>query len=179
MPFWNVMEKILIGKIVNVHGINGEVKVYSYTNQGRFNELDRIILEKKNKNGEYEIVSARDQGNTVLLKLKGVNDRNTAESLRDYEVYITEDDLGELPEDEFYIRDLIGCSAINAENGAKFGEIAGVIQYTAQDTYEIKLNSGKMTYIPAVKEFVKEINIEAGEIRFNLIPGFVDDAYEV
>ena len=83
------MEKIKIGKIVNVVALRGEVKVYHYSDyKERFEELSEILVEKKNKFTEYSIQGVRYQKNMVILKLKGVDDRNAAELLKESDIYI-------------------------------------------------------------------------------------------
>ena len=95
------MEKIKIGKIVNAVALRGEVKVYHYSDsKERFEELDQVIVERKGKSQVYEIEKVRYQKDMVILKLKGVDDRNAAEALKESDVLITEADLKELPEDE-------------------------------------------------------------------------------
>ena len=130
----------------------------------------------------YTIEGVRYQKDMAILKLKGVNDRNAAEALKDCDVYITEEDLRELPEDTFYVRDLIGCRVINegseSENAEEIGTITDVLQNSAQDIYQIKTKSGKEVLIPAVGEFVKEINIGEKTVKVSLIPGFLDGAVE-
>ena len=107
------MEKIKIAKIVNAVGLRGEVKVYNYSDdRERFEDLDEIIVSGKQETVR-KIQGVRYQGNMVILKLEGVNDRNAAEALKESDVYITEDDLRELPEDTFYVRDLIGMKVID------------------------------------------------------------------
>ena len=170
------MEKIKIGKIVNAVALRGEVKVYHYSDyKERFEEIDNILLEHKGKYEEYSIEGTRYQNEMVILKLKGVSDRNAAEALKERDIYITEADLRELPEDTFYVRDLIGCIALNAETGGKIGEITDVLQNSAQDIYKIKLPNGKEALIPVVSEFVKEVDIEKKIVKIKLIPGFIDE----
>lgn len=170
------MEKIKIGKIVNAVALRGEVKVYHYSDyKERFEEIDNILLEHKGRYEEYSIEGIRYQNEMVILKLKGVSDRNAAEALKERDVYITEADLRELPEDTFYVRDLIGCRALNAETGGEIGEITDVLQNSAQDIYKIKLPNGKEALIPVVSEFVKEVDIEKKIVRIKLIPGFIDE----
>lgn len=170
---------ILIGKIVNVHGIQGEVKVYNYSDDEAFDGLEHIFLKKRREGyDEYFIKSVKKQKNTVILKLKGLDDRNEAEKLREREVYITEDDLRILPEDTYYIRDMIGSEIRDEETGALIGVLKDVLQGLAQDNYEVELPGGNITYIPAVAEFVKDIDIEKKVIKVKLIPGFIGDAVE-
>jgi len=169
------MEKIKIGKIVNAVALRGEVKIYNYSDyKERYEELDRVIVANK----EYEIENVRYQKEMVIVKFKGVNDRNAAEALKEKEIFITEDDLRELPEDTFYIRDLIGCSVFDETSGKEIGKIADVLQNTAQDLYQVKTTGGSEVFIPAVAQFVKEVSIEEKLVKVTLIPGFLDDAIE-
>ena len=170
------MEKIKIGKIVNAVALRGEVKVYHYSDyKERFEELEEILVERKGKYTAYEIENVRYQKNTAILKLKGVDDRNAAEALKESDIYITEDDLRELPEDTFYVKDLIGCRVINEENGVEIGVIKDVLQNSAQDIYQIELKNGKEALIPVVGEFVREVSIKEKYVKIHLIPGFIDE----
>lgn len=149
------MEKILIGKIVNAVGLKGEVKVYCYTDRKeRFEELDAVWLDHEIR----EIQKVRYQGNVVILKLRGIEDRNASEAQRNKGVYIEETDLKELPEDTYYVRDLIGMR-VEREDGSLVGELTDVIQNSAQDLYEIKLENGKKALLPVVKEFVLSVDL--------------------
>lgn len=173
------MEKIKIGQIVNAVALRGEVKIYNYSDyKERFEELDTVILEKGRTSKEYKIENVRYQKNMVIAKFKGVNDRNQAESLKDYDVLITEEDLRELPEDTFYIRDLIGCSVVDLNSETKVGVIKDVLQNTAQDIYQVETSEGKAVLIPAVAQFVKNVKIDEKIVEVTLIPGFLDGAEE-
>ena len=99
------MEKIKIGKIVSAVGLKGEVKIYSYAgSKERYESLARLIVAAPGRGEkEYAIENVRYQKEMVIVKLAGVGDRNQAEALRESEVFITEDDLEELPADTFYI----------------------------------------------------------------------------
>ncbi len=165
------MEKIKIGRIVNAVALRGEVKVYNYSGyKERYEELDRIIVEGK----KYEIEKVRYQQQMVILKLAGVNDRNAAEAMKNKDVFITEEDLQELPEDTFYIRDLIGLEVVDAETGDNIGKLKDVLQPSNQDVYVVKRAEGSDVLIPAVSEFIKEVNVKEGFIRVHLIEGMLE-----
>lgn len=163
------MEKILMGKVVNVVGLKGELKIYSYTDRNeRFEELDQIWLDNEIRT----IQNVRYQNKVVILKLEGINDRNQAEAQRNKNVYIEETDLQELPEDTYYVRDLIGMEVLTEEG--KLGMISDVVQNTAQDLYEVKTEEGKKILIPVVKEFVLEVNMNEKTVKVKLPEGLLD-----
>ena len=173
------MERIQIGEIVNAVALRGEVKIYNYSDLERFEELDTVILvNRKKQSREFEIESVRYLKNLPIVKFKGINDRDKAEALKDFEVFITEEDLRELPEDTFYIRDLIGCKVLDLETEKVIGTISDVLQNTAQDLYQVDLEGGKQVFIPAVAQFVKNVNIAEKLVEVTLIPGFLGEAEE-
>ena len=172
------METILIGKIVNAVGIRGEVKIYNYSEPGRFGSLESVLLREKSGFKEYRVVKARTDGNCEIVKLAEINDRNAAERMKNLEVYIYDTALEELPEDTFYIRDLIGCKVNDAHYGL-LGVVEDVIQNTAQDIYVVKTKNSKEIMIPAVKDFINKIMLEEKVIYTTLIPGFIDESIEV
>ncbi len=171
------MEKIHIGKIVNAVALKGEVKIYHYCDSNeRFEELRRLIIRKngrKPEETELEIENVRYRKNMVIVKLKGIDDRNKAESLKDSDVLITEEDLKELPSDTFYIRDLIGCDVFVKENPSAIGTISDVIQNSAQDIYQVDMKDGQQALIPAVGQFIMSVDIAGRAVIINPIPGLI------
>ncbi len=163
------MEKILIGKIVNAVALKGEVKVYTYSNPQRYEEINEIYVE----NEPHRIEKVRFQGNTVILKLTGIDDRNAAEACKGKNVYIEESELPELPEDTYYIRDLIGMKVVG-DDGEIIGALSDVLQNTAQDVYEVKSESGKNVLIPGVSEFILDIDINERKITVRLPEGLLE-----
>ncbi|NLD10714.1 MAG: 16S rRNA processing protein RimM [Clostridiales bacterium] len=163
-------KRITIGKIVNAVGIRGEVKVYNYSGfKDRYENLDRIITDK----GEFVIDGVRHQQHMIVLKLNGVDDRNAAEALKGTVVYMTEDYLMELPDDEFYIRDLIGADVFDVATGEKLGKLTDVMTDRPQDIYVVDLDKGGRCMIPAVDEFIRSIDMKAGRIDVALIEGMI------
>jgi len=184
-------EKVLLGKIAGVHGIRGEVKVYSFGDApSDFNKYEKALLvmpgDEEHEAISFAVEKARIQGSIAVVKFAEINDRNAAEELRNAEVYVEADDLAELPDDTYYVRDLEGLCVIDDETGEEVGVIAEVIQNTAQDVYRIVLNSidedesgsedryegsRKEALVPAVKEFIKDVNVKSGTIRIHFIEG--------
>ncbi len=163
------VETIKIGQIVKTVGLKGEVKIYSFAeNLQRFEALKEIYVEEK----PYKIGKSRFQKNTVILKLESIDTVEAAEGLRNKYVYIPEDDLQELPEDSYYIKDLLGLEVYD-KNGDLLGSLLDVIKGPGQDLYEIK-GLDKTFLLPGVKEFILEIDIAKKRIIVDPPKGLLD-----
>lgn len=163
------MSKIEIGKIVNTHGLKGTVKVQPWADFPEiFEELPRVFCN----NTEYEIISVSYQKNLVLLNLKGVNDLNVAEKLKNSVLCAERDDMEELPEDTYYVTDLIGCMVL--ENDTEIGKVSDVIATGGVDLYEIRRSGNKPLYLPASKENILNIDVEAKTIQVKIPEGLLD-----
>lgn len=167
-------KQIKIGEIVSAVGIKGEVKIYNFSNvMDRFEDDELFYLGTRENTSKMTIDSIRYQKNMPVVRLNGVTDRNEAERLIGKEIFISEASLHELPEDTFYVRELIGVLVYDKELGL-IGEVVDVLQNTAQDLYKVKTKEGKEVYIPAVKEFVLSVDIKQNRIDVKLIPGFME-----
>lgn len=164
------MENYKIGKIVNAVGLKGEVRVYNYSDyKERFSEIKTVFVEDK----QYTIQNARYMKDVAVLKLEGVDDRNGAEALKNKDLYITEDMLRVLPEDTYYIKDLVGLNVFD-DQGDHLGILSDVYQNSAQDLYEIQLENKKKILLPAVEEFILDINMKERTMKVKLIDGLLD-----
>lgn len=172
-----VMDKIKVGKIVSAVGIKGEVKVYPYTDYPeRLEELDEVYA---GEGGEVLYIDkVRYHKNMAIIKFKGTDDRNAAELLRDTFLYIDKKDLRVLDEDEYFIFDLIGLKAVD-DHDNYIGKVTDVIQNTAQDIYEITAENGNTILVPAVYEFITDIDINNGIMRIKPIEGLLGEQEEV
>ena len=165
-----MLERFKLGQIVNAVGLKGESKVYPYTDyKERFEELDRLYIEDK----ICEIERVRYQGNLAIVKFKGVDDRNGAEALKGKYLYIDRENARELEEDEYFVPDLVGLKVCSPE-GEVYGTLKDVIQNTAQDVYEVEKPGGGVFMIPAVKQFVKKVDVPGGMITVELIEGMME-----
>ena len=160
-------EFISVGTIVNAHGIRGEVKLNPVGFDPEFlAEFDRFIIGGK----ETEVLSARVHKSVVLLTLPGINDMDAALALKGREVKICRDDV-ELPEDEFFDEELVGCTVVNDATGEEVGKVNRVLNYPAHKVYEVRGEKGEYL-IPAVKDvFIKGVDMEANTIRVYLMKG--------
>ncbi len=164
------MEKIKIGKAVNVVGLKGELKVYHYSDyKERFEELKKIYLEDI----LYQISGVRYLKDMVILKLEGINDRTEAEKHKGENLYIDKEDVRVLPEETYYVFDLIGLSVIE-ESGNVLGTVCDVIKNSAQDLYEVEQENKSKFLIPAVDEFILKIDMENRTMIVRLMEGLLE-----
>jgi 16S rRNA processing protein RimM len=161
------MEKIKLGKITAPVGIRGEVRVYPYTDiPERFSEIDELELD-----GRYvKIENARYMKDMAVLKLSCCPDRNAAEALRGKELFLDKERLWEVPEDTYFVEELIGLK-LYSESGEYVGELTDVSHGAAQDIYIIGKPDGKSFMLPAVREFIKDVDLDARRMTVHLIEG--------
>ena len=163
------IKTIKIGQIVNTVGLKGEIKIYSFSeNLQRFQDLKEIFVEDK----LFIIEKSRVQKNTVVLKLENIDSTEVAEGYRNKFVYILEETLEELPEDAYYIKDLLGLE-VYEKNGEKLGSVSDIIKGPGQDLYEIK-GEDKTFLLPGVKEFILDIDLAKKRIIVDPPKGLLD-----
>lgn len=166
------MEDLLkVGIITSTHGLKGEVKVYPTTDDARrFLDLKEVILDTGKEKKLLEIARVRFFKNMVILKFKGMDNINDVEKYRQGELFVTRDQAVLLEENEYFIADLIGLSAVTDE-GEELGELADVLQTAANDIYVIRKPDAPELLVPAIRECVKKVDLENGIIELHLLPG--------
>jgi len=161
---------IRIGKIVNTHGIRGDIKVLPLTDDpSRFEELKVIYID--NENTEVEIQKVWYSKGFVMLKLKEFNNINDVIKFKNSYILIDEKNAVKLPNDTFFISQVIGLSVF-CTDGNKLGEVIDVLQPGGNDVYVIK-GDNKEYLIPAVKEFIKSVEIENKKMIIDPIEGMI------
>lgn len=164
------MNSILIGKIVNVHGIKGEVKVYPYTDDlENLTTLKAIFFDQALKE-KYKVKLCRIQKNMLLMKLEGINTVEQANQLRDANIYIPKEKIEE--EDTYYIEDLIGLAVYDQEQ-KYLGKITYVFATGANDVYEMEKEDKQKIYLPAIKDVIKKVDIPNGKIYVEMMEGLI------
>lgn len=167
------MEKYLrVGVISSTHGVRGEVKVYPTTDDvERFKKLKKVILDDGTT--ELEIQGVKFFKNMVILKFKGYDSINDIEKFKGKDLLITRDQAVKLGPDENFIVDLIGLSVVT-EDGEPFGTLTDVISTGANDVYEVKTTEGKEVLLPAIKECILKVDLDAGVITVHIMDGLLD-----
>lgn len=162
-------EYLEAGKIVNTHGIRGEVKIMPYTDVPELLcEFDRLFLNKQ----EIFIERSRVAKNMVIAKFEGVDTPEQAEKLRNKILYMHRDDL-ELDDDTYFIQDLIGIEVKDVETGVIYGKIVDVMQTGANDVYVIK-GSDREYLVPAIADVVISTDIDNNVMTIKVLDGLFD-----
>jgi len=154
------------GIIVNTHGMRGEVKLQPWADSPDFlTRFEHFYIDGV----PVKVLSAKVHKGCVIAALEGVEDIDAAIKMKNKVIKIKKDDI-HLEEGTYFIADLIGLQAIDAETGECIGHIEDVISRPASNVYIIK--GEREILIPAVPEFIIETNPDAGYIKFRLIEGF-------
>ena len=160
------------GKIVNTHGVRGAVKLESWCNSPEeLAALSRVFMLRGDIMDQLTVKKASVFKQFVIAEIEEICDIDTATALKNTVLYAAREDF-QLEEGDFFIADLIGLPVIDASSGFEYGRIADVINRGASDIYVIRTADGERM-MPAVAEFVKQIDMEKG-IFVSPIEGMFD-----
>lgn len=160
------------GKIVNIHGLKGEVKIMPWSDDPQFVcEFDTLYCGKDKM--PLDVESARVHKNMALVKFSGIDTPEKANTLRNSIVYIDRDDV-ELEEGTYFIADLIGLTVRDVDSGREYGVVKDIFQTGANDVYEIE-KDGRKYYIPAIPDVIISTDIQGGEIAIRPLEGLFDE----
>lgn len=168
-------EYIIIGKIVNTHGIKGEVKIIPLTdNPDRYNDLEYVLIDRENTTHKHFFKSIRFFKNFVIAKLSDVDTMNDAEKLKNCEIKIERKNAIKLDEDQYFIFDLIGCQVYD-ENEKLLGKITEVLQTGSNDVYIVEADNKKQILIPAIKSVINRVSIDERVVNVTIPEGLLDE----
>lgn len=157
---------ILLGRVAAAFGVQGWVKIQPYTAEPEgLLEYDGFLVGRGQPDRRFDVEDASVHGQTVLCKLKGIEDRDQAAALKGCEIGVTRGELPRSDPDEVYWADLIGLQVVNTE-GALFGTITQMIDNGAQSVMVVKEGSpaGRERLIPFVSAFLREVSLEGGRV---------------
>lgn len=162
-----------IGQIVNTSGLKGVIKVKPFTDDiTKFNNLKTIYISIKKELKEFKIEQVRFSKNMVFLKLEGINTIEEAENYRNFYLKVKRDKDEELEEGSYYIVDIIGCKVFTDEQ-KELGKVDDVFSTGSNDVYVVKDEEGRQILLPAIKEVIKNIDIENKTITVHLLEGLI------
>lgn len=160
------------GKIINTHGIGGDVVVESYCDSPEvLKSLPSLFLKNKEEYIKLTVKKASFFKGRVLFHFAGYDSIENAIGLKNKMIYALREDFS-LEEGEHFIVDLLGLPIYDVESGAVYGKLTDVLNYGASDIYELAKPDGTKAYIPVVDEFVKSVDLEKG-IAVSVIEGLI------
>jgi 16S rRNA processing protein RimM len=172
------VKKIILGKVGAVYGVKGWLKVHSFTD-----ETEAILdyfpwsLKLGNNTQSVDITDWRKHSNNLIVKVAGIDDRDVAQKLVGSEIIVAENVLPELPEGDFYWRDLIGMVVVTT-NGYNLGSVSEIMETGANDVLVVKANPNdgfgqKERLIPYLADqVVISVSAETKQICVDWDPGF-------
>ncbi|WP_251866519.1 ribosome maturation factor RimM [Enterococcus malodoratus] len=167
-----------VGKIVNTHGIRGEVRVISSTDftEERYRVGEQLFLFRENQETlPLTIASYRRHKNFDLLSFEGYPNINQVEPFRDGILKISEKQMGELDEHEYYYHEIIGLTVVDEED-KEIGKITEILSPGANDVWVVKRKGQKDALIPYIESVVKDIDLTEGIVHVEIPEGLLDDA---
>lgn len=167
-----------VGKIVNTHGIRGDLKVLPQTDfaETRFASGSKLFMvnEETGEAREVKIVSSREQKNVYMLKLEGFNNINEVEKFKGWSLKISESQQEELEEGEYYYHEIIGCAVVT-EEGEELGKISEILSPGANDVWVVDRpkGKGKQLLLPVIDDVVLDVNVADKLITVRLMEGLI------
>ena len=155
--------RVLVAQIGAAHGVRGEVRLKAFT-EDPLGVTRYGALETEDGARRFEIESARPAKDMLVVRLKGVTDRDAAERLTNLRLYVARDRLPQPTDDEFYHADLVGLAAVTAD-GSAFGTVKAVHNFGAGDLLEIEPAGGGVTVLlPFTQTTVPAVDLAGGKI---------------
>ena len=166
---------LAIGKVVKAFGVRGEIVVRSFADSpSRFERLKSVFIGPDEATArEIRVEGVRVEARGVRLKLAGTDDRTAAEKFAGTLVFVDGKNRVKPPRGRFFVHEVVGLRVLD-ETGRVVGAVREVLKLPAQDVYVIERH-GRDILVPAVKEFVQEIDPVAGVMRVRLIEGMVEE----
>ena len=171
----DMISELQIGVITQTHGIRGEVKVFPTTDDAaRFKKLKEVIMDTGRERLNMEIEGVKFFKQYVILKFKGYDSINDVEKYKNAKRYVTRDKAVRLKKDEYFVADLIGMQVVT-EEGEAFGLLKDVMATGANDVYVVERGDkeGTQVLLPAIRECVKHVDMEAGVITVHIMDGLL------
>ena len=162
-----------IGKIINTHGLKGEVKLELWCDDIDYLKQFKTLYLDENGIQPLTLLSARPQKSHAIVKLAEIGSIDDAERLRGKILFANRDDAV-LEEGHNYIEDLIGCYVVDSETEEEYGRVCDVLNYGASDILDVE-SWGKHTLIPMIEDVIVEIDVEFQVIRIKPMKGLFDE----
>ncbi|MDE6738418.1 MAG: ribosome maturation factor RimM [Lachnospiraceae bacterium] len=168
-----MISELQVGVITQTHGIKGEVKVFPTTDDvSRFKKLKEVIMDTGRERITMEIEGVKFFKQYAIVKFKGYDSINDIEKYKRAKLYVTRDHAVKLQKDEYFIADLVGLNVVT-DGGELFGKMKDVLATGANDVYVVEREDGTEVLLPAIRECVKAVDMEQGQITVHIMDGLI------
>lgn len=169
------MKTLEVGKIINTHGLRGEVKIVTWTDAPQdFEKLDYVFAKMRGSEEKLDIKNVKYQQNNIIVKFAQIDSIEQAEKYKNAVLSASREQLGELPEGVYYIADLIDCEVFD-ESGSLIGILADIFSTGSNDVYDIKRSGRKNLLVPIIDGVLKKVDTENKKIYINVPEGLEEE----
>ena len=162
------------GRIVGTHGVRGELRVEPWCDSARFlTGFSEFYWDGGRE--KVKVVSSRPHKNLLLLKLEGVDTVEAGDALRGRVLYLARADA-KLSQGRFFVQDLLGLSAVDADPGIVYGMVTDVFPTGSNDVYQVTDENGRDYLVPAIREVIVRVDVDGGVLELRPMRGIFDDA---
>lgn len=165
-----------VGKIVNTHGLRGDLKIFPTTDfpEERFRKGSELVIEHEGLADLLPVTvqSAKVHKNTYLIKFEQFDDINDVERFKGGLLKVSSKYLSELGPDEYYHHEIIGCKVIT-EEGEELGVISEILSPGANDVWVVERPQGKPVLIPYIDDVVKQVDVKEKRVLIHLMEGLI------
>ncbi len=167
-------DKLQVGIIASTHGVRGEVKVFPTTDDvKRFKKLKEVVLDTGKEEKILEIEGVKFFKQFAILKFKDIDNIDDVIRYKGKSLLVTRENAVKLNKDEYFIADLIGLKVIDEEEH-EIGILRDVLETGANDVYVIDHVNGKELLLPAIRQCILDVDMEAGSIKVHVLEGLLD-----
>ncbi|MFD1471153.1 ribosome maturation factor RimM [Companilactobacillus mishanensis] len=164
-----------VGKIVNTHGIKGELRIVAITDfpEERFKPGSTLFMKQNNGLKEFKVESSRKHKNFILVKFEGFDNINDVEQFKNYELFTNSEISTELKDGEFLYNQIIGLKVIDQELG-EIGTVSEIMELGPNDVWVVKGRKYKEVLIPYIDDVVKNVDLENQVVNVEIPDGLID-----
>jgi 16S rRNA processing protein RimM len=168
------MELIAIGRISKPIGTRGEIKILPLTDDPkRFAVLQSVwVGHQESAAKQLDVIAVRIETRQIAVRLSGVENADAAEQIRDQYLFVPKEEVIKLRSGSYFMHDVIGCEVLTQDN-VKVGTVSDLFSLPSNDVWLVR-NGEKEILIPAVKEIIKQVDIEKKRITIHAVEGLLD-----
>ena len=160
-----------VGKIVNTHGIRGEVRIVPTTDfpAERFKKNQSLVIRAQQGNVTVQIATARQHKQFMLVSFVDMANINDVEQYKECEIFVTDELQQGLPDNEYYYHEIIGLNVIDNATNENLGQVSEIMPLPANDVWVVRARGKEDLFLPFIADVVTDIDLDDGTAKVNLL----------